>query len=94
MIDTSKCKRCNSENTASICGKSSDLNGGYIRGEKFDGYVPEDIGVGGGDYIELNWCIDCGQIQGLYNPSEAISVEQVKQSAELYNKRSNHPDFA
>jgi hypothetical protein len=29
-----------------------------------DGYVPDGLGIGGGDYIELHWCMDCGQVQG------------------------------
>lgn len=31
-----------------------------------DGYVPSDMGIGGGDYIEFEWCLDCGQIQGTF----------------------------
>jgi hypothetical protein len=34
-------------------------------------YVPDFIGLGGGDYIELDYCLDCGQIQGDF-PLEEI----------------------
>jgi hypothetical protein len=27
------------------------------------GYVPRDLGIGGGDYVKLSYCLDCGQIQ-------------------------------
>jgi hypothetical protein len=30
----------------------------------YDGYVPGDMGIGAGDYIEFEFCGDCGQIQG------------------------------
>lgn len=59
-----KCQRCGSNRLAEISGKSSDCNSIDIEGKKFDGYVPNDIGIGGGDYIEMSWCLDCGQIQG------------------------------
>lgn len=59
-----KCQRCGSNRLASIDGKTSDCNSIDIEGKEFDGYVPDDIGIGGGDYIEMTWCLDCGQIQG------------------------------
>lgn len=31
-----------------------------------DGYVPGDMGVGGGDYVSFSWCLECGQIQGTW----------------------------
>jgi len=58
------CQNCGSKKLASITGKTSDCNNGYIEGVDFDGYVPDDIGIGGGDYIEFEWCLECGQIQG------------------------------
>ena len=58
------CQRCKSERVSNICSKSSDLNGGEIDGAAFEGYVPEHSGIGGGDYVEFSWCMDCGQIQG------------------------------
>lgn len=30
---------------------------------EFSGYVPEDLGIGGGDDISLVLCLNCGQIQ-------------------------------
>lgn len=58
----------------SVNGKTSDcfsgslqsnhslepLNGGY----DLNDYVPDDIGIGGGDYVEFSYCLDCGMIQG------------------------------
>jgi hypothetical protein len=29
-----------------------------------DGYVPDDLGVGGGDYVELDLCLNCGTVAG------------------------------
>ncbi len=29
-------------------------------------YVPRGMGIGGGDYVEFSWCLECGQIQGKF----------------------------
>ena len=29
-----------------------------------NGYVPRNLGIGGGDYYEITVCLDCGQMQG------------------------------
>jgi hypothetical protein len=58
------CQRCKSERVATINSKSSDLNFVTLGDKEYNGYVPDDIGIGGGDYINFSWCLDCGQIQG------------------------------
>ncbi len=30
------------------------------------GYVPRNINIGGGDYIEFSYCINCGKIRGKF----------------------------
>lgn len=59
-----KCQRCSSERVASVTSKSSDCNGVVVGNRSYDGYMPEGMGIGGGDYVEFQWCLDCGQIQG------------------------------
>lgn len=65
---TKKCQTCNSKRLVFISGKSSDMNSFYFEesGKKSDDfeYVPDDMNIGGGDYIEFFMCLDCGQIQG------------------------------
>jgi hypothetical protein len=39
-----------------------------------DGYVPDDIGIGSGDYVDFNYCLQCGQIQDEF-PKVASSIE-------------------
>lgn len=61
-----KCKRegCKSTRIVSINAKCSDLcNVTSAKGE-YEGYVPDDLGIGGGDYVEFEFCLNCGQIQG------------------------------
>jgi len=39
------------------------------------GEVPGDMGIGGGDYVEVAWCLDCGQLQGKW-PLPACELEK------------------
>jgi len=58
------CQKCGSTRVMSFSGKCSDCFGGSIGSKDFDGYVPHDMGIGGGDYVEGKLCLDCGQMQG------------------------------
>jgi len=70
-----KCQRCSSVRVANIGGKCSDMCGYSVGdGEALDGYVPGDMGIGGGDYIEFDFCLDCGQLQGQF-PLPPTSAE-------------------
>jgi len=62
------CITCKSERVANISSKPSDMNHvslNTVEREKA-GYVPCDMGIGGGDYIRFSWCLDCGQMQGKF----------------------------
>ena len=58
------CQRCNSDRVLEVNSKSSDCNGFTISDKEYIGYVRSDLKIGGGDYIEFSYCLDCGQIQG------------------------------
>jgi hypothetical protein len=60
------CQRCKSNRVAEVRAKSSDMNSVSLSGKTDHGYVPGDMGIGGGDYVEFNWCLDCGQIQDTF----------------------------
>jgi len=60
------CQKCNSERVLQVCAKCSDLCS-YRTGEGkwVSDYVPANKGLGeGGDYVEIAFCMDCGQMQG------------------------------
>ena len=67
--------KCGSKRIAEIGAKCSDLCYTVLPGRKeIDGYAVDGIGIGGGDYVEFNYCLDCGQIQGTFPiTEEAIS---------------------
>lgn len=44
----------------------------HIDGKRHEGYVASDMGIGGGDYIEFGYCLDCGQIQGEFPRPETL----------------------
>lgn len=61
------CKRCKSERIMSIQSHCVDRFFATL-GDKEYGpdYVPHDMGIGGGDDVDIDLCLDCGQEQGEY----------------------------
>jgi hypothetical protein len=57
------CRDCKGDRILGVCGKTSDLYSHAFKGKSYDGYVPDNLGIGGGDYIEFGLCLDCGKIQ-------------------------------
>lgn len=64
-----------------VCAKVSDCFGGELINENnedvyhYDGYVPTDLGIGGGDYIEFKLNLDTGQIMN-WKPLTSITIEE------------------
>lgn len=64
----------------SFTAKCSDLFSGQITDEDFntikeyDGYVPKDLGIGGGDYLEMEIDLQTGQIIN-WKPIKEIEIE-------------------
>ena len=72
--------KCGSERIASITAKCSDLCFTYLPGRKeIEGYVVDEIGIGGGDYVEFDYCLDCGQMQGTFPITEETIDEVLDQ---------------
>lgn len=45
-------------------------------GINHSGYVPNDIGVGSGDYLFFSYCLNCGQIENF----ESCTDDQVRKA--------------
>lgn len=73
-----ECQRCKSTRIASINAKCSDLCNARIGRQESDGYVPDDMGIGGGDYVEFTHCLACGQLQGKF-PLPETELEAKKE---------------
>ena len=79
-----ECQKCKSSRVLSISGKCSDCCSFSLNGKKSSNYsyVPEDMGIGGGDYITLKVCLDCGQVQGTW-PKPLTEFEQEPEDNEM-----------
>ena len=60
------CQKCNSERIVRTSAKCSDCFSADMGTKEHIGYVPRDIGIGGGDYVNFTYCLECGQIQGQF----------------------------
>ena len=62
------CQRCDSERLLEIVAKCSDMcwHRFHPSGRERHDYVPTGVGIGGGDYVDMTYCRDCGQIQGTW----------------------------
>lgn len=75
------CQKCNSTRIASIDAKCNDMCSIFIEGDAHSiteaEYVPEGLHIGGGDYIDFDYCLDCGQIQGNF-PITEEAIEEIR----------------
>ena len=96
------CLRCGSSRIAEICAKCSDMSDITVGNNHHDGYVIDGMGIGSGDYVEFNWCLNCGQIQGPWPVPESelervpevptVDPEYVEYANMLHDVVSNHND--
>ena len=63
------CIRCKSRRLARIVAKCSDMFSMGYMGKSYHGEVPSSE-IGSGDYIEFEYCLGCGQIQGVFPEDE------------------------
>ena len=69
------CRRCGSLRLARVLGHRSDLCSIDLAGKHTHGYVPRDLGIGGGDAVHFGYCLDCGQIQGTFPLPPTVTEE-------------------
>lgn len=79
-----KCQRCKSERILSSGSKCSGRFTCSIGSIDYDGCVPNDLGIGGEDYIEFDLCLDCGQLQGKF-PLPTSEIERDVGDEELFD---------
>ena len=69
------CNNCDSTRMVEVnakCGGTctTEVNGLPCE----DYYVPEDMGIGGGDYLRFKYCLECGQMGGQF-PVPLTAIE-------------------
>lgn len=77
------CQQCKSQRVASVSSFGRDCQNFDLLSSRKDahtGYLPNDIGLGGGDYLKFRYCLDCGQIQGKFPlpPTEFEAVDETE----------------
>jgi len=72
-----QCQRCSGSRLARILAHCSDMCSVDLAGHHLHDYVPRDLGIGGGDDVHFDYCLDCGQIQGKF-PLPPTEVEMSK----------------
>ena len=65
---------CSCERLATVKGKTSDRCFFAVGDLYRSDYVPDDVGIGGGDYLSFSYCLNCGRIQGQF----PISLETIQ----------------
>lgn len=71
------CHNCGSNRIADVTAKCSDMCGVEYDHREIDGYVPDNLGIGGGDYIGFMYCLNCGMIKPRYEGQFPISESDV-----------------
>lgn len=70
------CQKCNSSRVAKVNAKCDDRCIFAIDYRRQSDYVPRKAGLGaGGDYLQMDYCLNCGQIQGNF-PVPILDIEQ------------------
>lgn len=81
-MSTKQCSKCQSDNIVSIQGHCSDSFNLEYKDKEYEGYVPLNIGIGGNDDIEMDYCLNCGQIQGTFPIEEKVLIEEISENEE------------
>ena len=68
------CDGCKSDRIITFTGKCrcSDMFTAEYNNVEYMDYVPRDLGIGGGDYIKINLCLECGKVQGIKNHEDPV----------------------
>lgn len=70
--------KCSSTRIMSVSGKCSDMCSVFVSEElQRNDYVPRNLNIGGGDYLEFKVCLDCGTIQGEWPVTEETLQENL-----------------
>jgi hypothetical protein len=60
------CQRCSGARLARVLAHCSDMSSVDLGSRHHCGYVPRDLGIGGGDDVRFDYYLDCGQLQGTF----------------------------
>jgi len=84
-----KCQRCKSVRTVDATAKCAGTCVVRFSGLETEGTIPDDLGIGGGDYLKFSVCLDCGQMQGQF-PVPQSYVEKDLPDEDIVDFFDNH----
>jgi hypothetical protein len=91
-----KCQRCKSTRVLALLIKITDAYPYLsIKGKESEDIdtLPDDLGIGGGDYVEFKYCLDCGQMQGMFPLKETeLERKDMTQDEEEVNPMTLSPE--
>lgn len=80
VFSMKRCTSCNSVRIVKVSGKCSDMFSCSTRAQniyrRYSGCVPSDLNIGGGDYLEFEFCLECGKIQADF-PLPDTKLEEI-----------------
>mgnify|MGYP003406024150 FL=1 len=69
------CQKCKSERIMCVFAHCQDCCVIELDNREHQGYVPYDLGIGGGDDVQIKLCMNCGTVQGTWPNNSEISEE-------------------
>ena len=71
------CQRCGSPRMLIMNSRCCDQFFVKLNGHRHAGMVLDGLGIGGGEYVGFDLCLDCGQVQGKF-PVPKTDLEEGK----------------
>jgi len=84
-----RCKFCDSNRLAYINVKGGDTCIFKYKGKEYEGSAPHDLGFEGGNYLEIDYCLECGRIQSEFPIPEAIVEKVWEEEEEVEDEEDN-----
>ena len=85
------CQNCNSERIVSLYGNCSE-GFSVTLGDAESEEVPSDLGIGGSEYLEFDYCLNCGQVQGDF-PLPPTTLEEEEDDDDEDEDEWNEPAY-
>jgi hypothetical protein len=60
------CQRCGSSRVLEVSGNVANTCCIVMGQNEVVDCVPDNLGIGGGDFMEFEYCLECGQIQDTF----------------------------
>jgi len=87
------CQKCGSDRVMAIFAHAKDLHNWTWAGKEGEGYLPEIKNIGSGDDVDIDVCLECGQVQGEWPAPDPEFGESLYEDEPDYVGRSQITGF-